>query len=130
MKLPKSFTTVTTLSKILAMVLFIALPFIGLLIGMGYQNKIDKIKCANEVYKINQTVTLVTPTISMSNPSPTTPQCIKEGGEICRNPLICPDNNQKCCQGLYAVIESRSFAVCKIPTEDNKDKPRVLEIEQ
>lgn len=54
MKLPKSITTVTTLSKIIAMGLFIALPFIGLLVGMGYQNNMDNIKCANEISKLNQ----------------------------------------------------------------------------
>jgi hypothetical protein len=36
-KLPKSLTTVTTFSKILAMALFIALPFLGFYLGMKYQ---------------------------------------------------------------------------------------------
>jgi hypothetical protein len=40
MTLPKSFTTVTTLSKTLAMLLFIALPFIGFQMGREYQKKI------------------------------------------------------------------------------------------
>lgn len=37
MPLPKSTTTVTTLSKLLAAILFIALPFIGFWVGMEYQ---------------------------------------------------------------------------------------------
>jgi hypothetical protein len=35
--LPKSFTTVTTLSKILALMMFISLPFLGFYLGMKYQ---------------------------------------------------------------------------------------------
>ncbi|MFH1565859.1 MAG: hypothetical protein ABIB98_01515 [bacterium] len=37
MELPKSLTTVTTLSKILAGILFVLLPFIGFYLGMKYQ---------------------------------------------------------------------------------------------
>ncbi len=40
-KLPKSLTTVTPLSKAVAMVLFIALPFIGFYLGMQYQKSIE-----------------------------------------------------------------------------------------
>jgi hypothetical protein len=39
-KLPKWLTTVTPLSKALAMILFIALPFIGFYLGMKYQQQI------------------------------------------------------------------------------------------
>ena len=41
MKLPKELTTVTRLSKYLAMVLFITLPFIGFFMGMNYQSMLD-----------------------------------------------------------------------------------------
>ena len=41
MPLPKSLTTVTTLSKTLAMILFIALPFVGFSLGMRYQQMQD-----------------------------------------------------------------------------------------
>ena len=37
MALPKSWTTVTTLSKTIALILFIALPFLGFYFGMQYQ---------------------------------------------------------------------------------------------
>lgn len=37
MKLPSSFTTVTSLSKILAAILFITLPIVGFYLGMQYQ---------------------------------------------------------------------------------------------
>lgn len=39
-KLPTSMTTVTRLSKIIAMVLFITLPFIGFYLGMLYQKMV------------------------------------------------------------------------------------------
>lgn len=40
MGLPKELTAITPLSKILAAILFIALPFVGFLIGTRYQEKI------------------------------------------------------------------------------------------
>lgn len=41
MKLPKSLTTVTTFSKILAALLFILFPFIGFRLGVSYQKSVD-----------------------------------------------------------------------------------------
>ena len=41
MQLPKYLTTVTTFSKILAMILFIALPILGFKLGMSYQKNIN-----------------------------------------------------------------------------------------
>lgn len=40
MKLPKSWTTVTLLSKILAIILFVLLPFIGFYFGVKYSSQI------------------------------------------------------------------------------------------
>jgi len=44
MKLPKELTTVTKLSKYLAMVVFIALPIVGFFLGMRYQETMDLAK--------------------------------------------------------------------------------------
>jgi hypothetical protein len=41
MALPKSWTKVTPLSKALALILFIALPIAGFLLGMQYQRVVD-----------------------------------------------------------------------------------------
>lgn len=41
MKLPRSYTTVTPLSKALAMLLFVALPFIGFYFGYKYANSVS-----------------------------------------------------------------------------------------
>jgi putative hemolysin len=38
--------------------------------------------------------------------------CAKEGEKVNRNPLIGP-TDQKCCEGLVEVRESRSYSVCK-----------------
>jgi len=38
--------------------------------------------------------------------------CAKEGERVNRNPLLGP-TDQKCCEGLVEVRESRSFSVCK-----------------
>lgn len=45
MPLPKKFTTVTTFSKIVALILFIALPFIGFLLGIRYQQFKGELSC-------------------------------------------------------------------------------------
>lgn len=37
MRLPKEFTTITTMTKILALVLFVTFPLFGFLLGMNYQ---------------------------------------------------------------------------------------------
>jgi len=47
MKLPKSFTTVTTLSKILALTLFVSLPFLGFFSGRKYQLNFQDKKVLN-----------------------------------------------------------------------------------
>lgn len=39
----KQFTTVTLLSKTIALILFILLPFIGFYIGMQYQKTLDSL---------------------------------------------------------------------------------------
>ena len=57
-------------------------------------------------------------------------QCKKVNETICINPLICPNNEDKCCKGLIAVIETKSTALCQIPNKSNSDKPRVQRLEQ
>jgi hypothetical protein len=57
-KLPKWLTTVTPLSKILAMILFVLLPFVGFYIGMKYQ---EKTNISPIVINVNKPVNL-TPT--------------------------------------------------------------------
>jgi len=41
-KLSKKYNTVTTLSKTIALILFISLPFIGFYLGMQYQKGLDQ----------------------------------------------------------------------------------------
>ena len=41
-KLPKSWTTITPLSKTIAFILFIVLPFVGFYFGMQYQKTMDQ----------------------------------------------------------------------------------------
>ncbi len=47
MKLPKSWTTVTPLSKVLAMILFVGLPFTGFYIGYKYNQSLNPITTVN-----------------------------------------------------------------------------------
>lgn len=43
MSIKKQFTTVTTLSKILALALFVALPFIGFYVGINYRESVSPV---------------------------------------------------------------------------------------
>jgi hypothetical protein len=49
MKLPKSLTTVTTFSKILAGLLFITLPVVGFYLGMQFQKEQDSARPISEI---------------------------------------------------------------------------------
>lgn len=85
MKLPKELTTVTKLSKILATILFVSLPFVGFLIGTKYQQTISS---QSELAKLEMT-SYPTPTPSSGcyyadNPEAACPK--KDCGKI----LICP----------------------------------------
>ncbi len=44
MSIPPSFNTVTKLSKTIALILFIALPFIGFNLGLKYQKSLDRLQ--------------------------------------------------------------------------------------
>ncbi len=48
MTLPKELTTVTTISKTLALYMFIMMPIIGFLLGMKYQENIDATRYTSE----------------------------------------------------------------------------------
>lgn len=48
MKIPKSWHKVTPLSKILALILFILLPFIGFYLGFVFRGKLDEAMSFNK----------------------------------------------------------------------------------
>jgi hypothetical protein len=69
-KLPQWLTTVTLFSKLLAMTLFIALPFAGFYLGMKYQ---EKTTVTNPIILDVQKTSVATPTpTSSTNPLSTT----------------------------------------------------------
>jgi hypothetical protein len=49
-KLPKELVTVTPLSKGIAMVVFILLPFIGFLIGVQYQENVSRVEYQESLF--------------------------------------------------------------------------------
>ncbi|MFH1407449.1 MAG: hypothetical protein ABIJ36_00065 [Patescibacteria group bacterium] len=65
MGLPKGLTTVTTLSKILAGILFVLLPFVGFYLGMKYQTAISP-------KTVERTTTANVPAVSTPVKTPTT----------------------------------------------------------
>jgi hypothetical protein len=77
-KLPKSLTTVTTLSKTLAAVLFITFPFLGFYLGMQYEKGINS--------------STITP--PDTNPTPTNNSVFEPSGQACTDEAkICPDGS-------------------------------------
>ncbi len=71
MPLPKAFTTVTPLSKALAMILFIAFPFIGFYIGMQYQKMLTS----------SHSLSSISPTQEV--PYQTKELCESQTGKVC-----------------------------------------------
>ncbi|MEI6326770.1 MAG: hypothetical protein WCO78_01465 [Candidatus Roizmanbacteria bacterium] len=63
-------------------------------------------------------------------PAETDAQCKQIGESICINGIICPNNTDKCCKGLMAVIDTKSTATCETPSVENASKPRVQSLEQ
>ena len=76
MTLPKSFTTVTTFSKILALVMFVTLPIVGFYLGIKYQNTLSSLQGADlrtRIFVTRQecesfTNRICVPTLCQSNP--------------------------------------------------------------
>jgi len=57
MKLPKSWTKVTTFSKIFAMLLFVSSPFVGFYLGINYQQAKHSRQISVENILVNQSIT-------------------------------------------------------------------------
>jgi hypothetical protein len=105
MDIPKELTTVTPLSKTLAIIFFVTLPFIGFFLGMRYQALVD----------ISKTETIILP-----NPSPkieptiTEPYCARAGERSVSNfDLRTGKTNpnievKNCCSGLKNIAEKQS----------------------
>jgi hypothetical protein len=74
---PNPFTTVTTLSKTLALLIFIALPFIGFWLGTKYQEQKDTITFTHEFERHSETKT-----ISKTVPETTSTPAYLEAKEI------------------------------------------------
>lgn len=105
MNIPKELTTVTPLSKALAVILFITLPFIGFFLGVKYQSSLNTPKVETIPLPISSLE--IKPTITES-------YCAKAGetpvsnfdmttGKI--NPNIKIKN---CCLGLKNIAEKQS----------------------
>jgi len=68
-KLPESFTKVTLLSKILAILLFVSLPFIGFYFGVKYQKSLTDINFYRDIIELNPSPSIITPTSNLPSPS-------------------------------------------------------------
>jgi hypothetical protein len=82
MKLPKELTTVTPLSKALALSIFIVFPICGFFLGMNYQQLIDM---------NNQQQVIIEQNITKPTPTPT-PSQYPDGTIGCKTNKDCPLN--------------------------------------
>jgi hypothetical protein len=80
MKLPKEITTVTPLSKALALLIFITFPICGFFLGMDYQQM---------VYVNNQQQIFFEQKIVKPTPTPT-PSKYLDGTIVCKTNKDCP----------------------------------------
>jgi hypothetical protein len=85
MPLPKSWTTVTPLSKTIAMILFILFPFIGFSAGMRYQQKLDETKKYEE--QLQQLSPTPYPTVTPSSSA--------------AEPKMCTQDAMQCSSGVW-----------------------------
>ena len=88
MQLPKELTTVTPVSKTVALIMFIALPIIAFLFGMRYQTML--------VEQNNQPLSIISPTLICATPSPISPTktqgdlfCGGIAGKLCPSGYNC-----------------------------------------
>ncbi len=76
MNLPKQLTTVTTLSKTLAIVLFVLFPIVGFYLGMEYQKAVNETASLESdvisppVQNLPDTKEVFVPSILLANPAP------------------------------------------------------------
>lgn len=107
MPLPKSLTTVTRISKLLALVMFISLPFAGFLIGINYQKGVTE--TAEEVAKL-----------SCPNPNFVGDKITLNGKPISKGETFKIPTNNSCAEDaevtLSAVYEDR-FELSRVETE-------------
>ncbi len=99
---PNSFTTVTTLSKILALILFVTLPFIGYYLGWSLKNNISSIysKCVDSA--------VLTKPISLIENQTANP--------------VYPKDNLSSSPGFVDFSDSKDFKVrVNAYSEENKD---------
>lgn len=87
MKLPESWTTVTLLSKILAIVLFVSLPFIGFYFGYQYHKNLNYSETLLQVTKPTKTqqidlTNFPTPTTTLDTKTNPTVQPKQNGAEL------------------------------------------------
>ena len=106
MKLPKSLTTVTPLSKTIAAVLFITFPFVGFLAGMEYE-KLTSPKSSDEVTRptsfptpfISELPAETPVTSGIPTQTPSRTQNPEEGVVCTQDAKMCPDGSYVSRQG-------------------------------
>jgi eight-cysteine-cluster-containing protein len=130
--LPKSLTTVTTFSKILALFLFISLPFLGFYLGFKYNSLLNQASQTPQVVIQKPLPTSVTPSLSLTaSPTPTcrprpacldaTPRCmIAETSDMCpRSNALSPTPGGQSFTGNGCKIGGCSGEIC----QNQSDQP-------
>lgn len=113
MPLPKSLTTITPLSKALAMILFILFPFVGFYLGVQYEKKLNPQTSQSVNPPLASPTSLPTqpfssPTISSQQPISITPE---------ENEVFCTQDAKMCPDGSFVGRGGPSCEFRKCPGE-------------
>jgi len=105
MYIKEQFTKVTPISRIIAMMLFIALPFMGFVFGVEYQKGLSPSLSSTTIQPVRPTVS---PISAIKTTNPTIPP----------TPLSCSNTAIDCSKGSVATCENGKW-FCK--TDFNQD---------
>jgi hypothetical protein len=108
MTLPKYLTTVTTFSKILAMILFILLPILGFKLGMDYQKGLDNLPK-------NENLLVTAPSNIIISPTPSVNIQDKIMAQYDTKEKISKDLDENLLSGKYTAIPNTDLEI-KIPS--------------
>ncbi|PJA52737.1 hypothetical protein CO166_04465, partial [Candidatus Roizmanbacteria bacterium CG_4_9_14_3_um_filter_36_11] len=108
MRFPKYLTTVTTFSKILAMILFVSLPILGFKLGIDYQ------KFTNNLSENRNSLVTLTPSDFIISPVPSTAIEDEIITQYDTKEKILKDLNKNLLSGNYISISDTDLQI-KIP---------------
>lgn len=95
MKLPHTLTTITPFSKLLTLIIFVTLPFLGFFIGIKYQKAVDNMQIVTLQEEIMKEKKIPTPT---PDENPITNSNLNESITPAKTFFSCPKEKTLSCK--------------------------------